>query len=43
MQLQVKIPENRRNKLFRGKQTTNKVRSNIFRGLEDMKMVRAMF
>ena len=43
MQLQVKIPENRTNKLFRGKQTTNKVASNIFRGLEEMKMVRGMF
>ena len=43
MQLQVKIPENRRNKLFRGKQTTNKVASNIFRGLEDIKMERLMF
>ena len=43
MQIEVKMPENRRNKLFSGKQTTNKVASNIFRGLEDMKMVRGMF
>ena len=43
MQLQVKMLENSRNKVFTSKQTTNKVPSNIFRGLEEMKMVRGMF
>ena len=43
MQLQVKMLENSTNKLFRIKQTTSKVPSNIFRGLEDIKIVRLMF
>ena len=43
MQLQVKKPKNGRNSVFRGKQTTSKVLSNLFRGIEDGKMVRFLF
>ena len=43
MQLQVTMLENSTNKLFRSKQTTNKVPSNVFRALEDIKIVRLMF
>ena len=43
MQLQVKMPQNSRNKLFKSKQTTNKVLSEIFRGLEVRRKLRLMF
>ena len=43
MYLLVKMPEIKRKNAFRGKQTTNQVPSNIFRCLEDGKMLRLMF
>ena len=43
MYLQVKMPEMRRKTVFRGKETTNKVPSNIFGRLEDGKMLQLMF
>ena len=43
IQIQVKMPQNSRNNVFRGKQTTNKVPSNIFRGFELRTKVQLMF
>ena len=43
MQLQVKKPQKRTNKVFRRKQTTNKAASKIFRSFEVGKKVRVIF
>ena len=43
MQLQVKKPQKRRNKVFRRKQTTNKAASRIFRSFEAGKKLRVVF
>ena len=43
MQLQVKMPEKGINMVFTSKQTTNKVPSNIFRGLEVATKVSLIF
>ena len=43
MYLQIKMPENRRTNVFRGKQRTNMVPSDKFRGFEDRKIVLLMF
>ena len=43
MQLQVKMPQNSRNKVFGRKQTTNKAPSKIFRGFKVGKNVRVVF
>ena len=43
MQLQVKMPQTSRNKVFGRKQTTNKEPSKIFRGFEVGKKVHVVF
>ena len=43
MELEPKMPQTRRNKVFRRKQTTNKAPSKIFRGLEVGKKGRVVF
>ena len=43
MQLQVKMPEKRRNNVFRRKETRKKAPSQIFRGFEVRKKVRMVF
>ena len=42
MQLQVKMPQNSRNNVFRSKQTTSSVPPNIFKGFEVRAKVRLM-
>ena len=43
IQFQVKMPQNRRNKLFTSKQTTNKAPSNILTGFKFGTKVRMIF
>ena len=43
MQLQVKMPQKSRNKVFGKKQRTNKAPSKIFRGFKVRKKVRVVF
>ena len=43
MQLEIKMPKQSRNNVFRGKQTKNKMPSEIFRGFADGKIVRLFF
>ena len=43
MQLQVKMPETSRNKIFKRKKLTNKAPSKIFRDFEVGKEVRVVF
>ena len=43
MYLQVKMPEIKRKNVFKGKQTRNKIPSNIFRDFQDGKIVELMF
>ena len=43
MQIQGKVPQTSRNKVFRRKETTTKAHSKIFRGLEVGKNVRLVF